>query len=598
MPNILDCTPIAQFAIDRDHRITHWNRAFAELTGMPAERMLGTRGQWKPFYLQKRPVLADLIVDNNVNDLKKIYKNHGISKSEIIPSAWEATDFFKNVGGKDRHFYFLAAPILDSDGDITGAIETVQDITRQVLAENELRESQERYRVLTEQVADGVALIQEEKLSFVNAAFAGIFGYESPGDLIGKKAVNLITDNDKPVYQGMGADFDAGRLDGRSLELHCIRADGSEFWIEANNKVITWNGTPALLTTVRDISERKYRELANREEAHNLRSENVRLKSQLKDRYGLGKIVGRSSPMQTVYENIIKAASSNANVIVYGESGTGKELVARAIHEMSDRGDKEFIAVNCGAIPESLFESEFFGHKKGAFTGATIDKIGFLESAKGGYLFLDEVGEIPLNMQVKLLRVIEGAGFTPIGSTRVKKSDARIIAATNRDLKDLVKKGLMREDFFYRIHIIPIQVPPLRERLDDLALLVYHFLDTFSEKPGDAFIPEKALKAMLAYDWPGNVRELQNVIQRYLMFKTLDFLNVNQPEADETDSFEPTFTPEIGVDFKLRRVLENFERRILLKAMQLEKGNRTRAALALGTERRSLQRKLQKYQIA
>jgi len=302
--------------------------------------------------------------------------------------------------------------------------------------------------------------------------------------------------------------------------------------------------------------------------------------------------------MQAVYETIIKAAASNANVIVYGESGTGKELVARAIHEMSDRGDKEFIAVNCGAIPESLIESEFFGHRKGAFTGATIDKIGFLESAREGYLFLDEVGEIPLNMQVKLLRVIEGGGFTPIGSTRVKKSDARIIAATNRDLKDLVKKGLMREDFFYRIHIIPIQVPPLRERLEDLALLVYHFLDTFSEKQGDVILPEKALKAMRAHDWPGNVRELQNVIQRYVTFKTLDFLNVTQPEPEEAGSFDPAFTPEIGADFKLRQALEGFERRILLKAMQLEKGNRTRAALALGTERRSLQRKLQKYQIA
>ncbi len=598
MQNLLDSTPIAQFAIDMDHRITHWNRALAKLSGIPAKKMVGTRDQWRPFYPQKRPVMADLIVDNNLVDLKNLYRNRGVSKSDIIPAAWEAIDFFKNFGGKDRHFYFLAAPILDASGKLIGAIETVQDITLRVLAESELIESQERYRILAEQVADGVALIQEGKLAFANDAFTGIFGYKSPEDLLGSSVINLITDHDKQVYRAMDADFDAGRFIGKNLELRCIRADGSEFWIEAHNNIITWNGTPALLATVRDISERKHRELADREEAYNLRNENERLKAQLKDRYGLGQIVGRSRLMQTVYENIIKAASSNANVIVYGESGTGKELVARAIHEMSDRGDKEFIAVNCGAIPENLIESEFFGHKKGAFTGATIDKIGFLESAKGGYLFLDEVGEIPLNMQVKLLRVIEGGGYTPIGSTRIKNSDARIIAATNRDLKGLVKKGLMREDFFYRIHIIPIQVPPLRERLDDLALLVYHFLDTFSEKQADAILPERALKTMLAYDWPGNVRELQNVIQRYVTFKTLDFLNVCQPGSDETEPLNPTFTPEIGSDFKLSSVLENFERRILLKAMQLEKGNRTRAALALGTERKSLQRKLQRYQIA
>ena len=354
---------------------------------------------------------------------------------------------------------------------------------------------------------------------------------------------------------------------------------------------------PGLLATVSDISARKACELADQEEASRLRDENERLKSQLKDRYGLGKIVGRSRTMQVVYENIIKAASSNANVIIYGESGTGKELVARAIHEMSDRADKKFIAVNCGAIPDNLIESEFFGHRKGAFTGATIDKIGFLESARGGYLFLDEVGEIPLNMQVKLLRVIENGGFTPIGSTREKNTDARIIAATNRDLKALVKKGRMREDFFYRIHIIPIQVPPLRERPGDLSLLAHHFIETFSEKTESTVLSETTLKALQAYDWPGNVRELQNVIQRYATFNTLDFLEVAPAEAVKTESFEPVLTPELGANFKLRSFLENFERRILLSAMQQENGNRTRAASILGTPRRSLQRKLQKYQI-
>ena len=564
---------------------------------MPTERMIGTQDHWKPFYPQKRPVLADLIVDKNLNDLKKIYTTHGISKSKTIHTAWEATDCFENVGGKTRYLYFFAAPILDADGKLTGAIETVQDITRQVLAEKDLRESQERYRTLTEQVADGVVLIQDAKICFVNDAFVRIFGYEFPEDLIGKQAVDLMTENDKPVYQGIQIAFDEGRFDRAKIELRCNRSDGGEFWIEAHNTIITWDRNPALLATVRDISERKHRELADKEKAYKLRNENMRLKSQLKDRYGLGQIIGRSRSMQAVYENIIKAASSNANVIVYGESGTGKELVARAIHEMSDRANKGFVAVNCGAIPENLFESEFFGHKKGAFTGATIDKIGFLESARDGFLFLDEVGEIPLNMQVKLLRVIEGSGFTPIGSTRVEKSNARIIAATNRDLKDLVKKGLMREDFFYRIHIIPIQVPPLRERLDDLALLVYHFLNMYSEKRGTAVFPEKALNAMMAHEWPGNVRELQNVIQRYVTFKTLDFLNVPPPETEKNGPFAPSFTPEIGTDFNLRNALEDFERRILIKVIRMEKGNRTRAALALGTERRSLQRKLQRYQI-
>lgn len=598
MLSLLDYTPIAQFAIDLAHRITYWNRAIEHLTGLTSEQMIGTRNQWRPFYPQARPVLADLIVANNHRDMKRHYQTHGITQSNIIPNAWEATDYFVDVGGKNRHFYFLAAPIYDSDGEITGAIETVQDITQRILAENELRESQERYRILTEQVADGVALIQDQKLCFINDAFVKIFGYDTAKDLLGKPVLDLISDHDKPVFEHKYADvFDKERHDNKILELRCVGADGAEFWIETHHNIITWNGKKALLATIRDISRRKFRELTEREEARHLKNENVRLKSQLINRHGLGYIVGRSSAMQLVYKNIIKAASSNANIIVYGESGTGKELAARTIHELSDRNDHPLVVVNCGAIPENLVENEFFGHKKGAFTGATADKIGFLESAMGGYLFLDEVGEIPLNMQVKLLRFIDNGEFTPIGSPRAKRSDARIIAATNKDLKALVKEGLMREDFFYRIHVVPIHIPPLRRRMDDLPLLIYHFLDKLNDKQKDIILPNKALKAMQNYSWPGNVRELQNFIQRYATFNDLDFLDFSDPVSDETELIDGFCMPDIGQGFKLSSILKNLEKDILVKALRQEKGNRTRTARLLGMERRSLQRKLKKHRI-
>ena len=361
--------------------------------------------------------------------------------------------------------------------------------------------------------------------------------------------------------------------------------------------MISWNGRPAILTTVRDITNRKHKEMADREEALRLKKENMRLKSQLKNGKGLGLIVGRSRPMQDVYDTAVKAASSNANVVVYGESGTGKELVARTIHALSDREDKPFIAVNCGAIPENLFESEFFGYKKGAFSGANIDKIGLLEGARGGYLFLDEVGEIPLNMQVKLLRAIDGGGFTPVGSTRIRHSDARIIAATNKNLKDLVEEGLIREDFFYRIHVVPIHIPPLRARMDDLPLLVYHFMDAMGGVDKDVMLPDQVLKAMQHYHWPGNIRELQNAIQRYLAFNTLDIAEeVNTGICDNLQCKRSPI-PEIDEEFRLSTALESFEKNILIKAMRKEQGNRTRAAMALGIERRSLQRKLQRFQI-
>jgi len=597
MLTILNCTPIAQFAIDLNHKITLWNRACEVLTGYSAKQMVGTNDQWIPFYPNKRPVLADLLLDNDNEELEKRYKDKGISKSDIIPSAWEASGFFENIGGKERHLYFLAAPILDDSGNISGAIETLQDITRRVLSEINLRESENRYRILTEQVADGVALIQDGRLKLVNDAFIGIYGYASAEDLIEKELIHLISEKDRSFYRELDETFDEDRFNAKIIELRCLNANGTDFWVESHNNVISWQGLPALLITVRDISKRKNQEMADGEEAIRLKSENLRLKKKIRNRYGLGQLVGRSQSMQTVYENIMKAASSNANVIVHGESGTGKELVARAIHEMSDRGEKSFIAVNCGAIPESLFESEFFGHKKGAFTGAAIDKNGYLESAKSGTLFLDEIGEIPLNMQVKLLRAIEGGGFTPIGSTQVKKSDARIIAATNRDLKDLVKKGHMREDFFYRIHIIPIQVPPLRDRKDDIPLLAYHFMQTLGKNEADTLLPDKALKAMQSYKWPGNVRELQNVIQRYITFNTLDFLNIAENETADFELPVESDLPVIDKAFNLRNAMESVEKRFLLKAIKQESGNRTRAAHALGMERRSLQRKLKKYRI-
>lgn len=335
--------------------------------------------------------------------------------------------------------------------------------------------------------------------------------------------------------------------------------------------------------------------MAIRAEAYHLKNENVRLKAKMKDRFGLGEIVGKSRPMQDVYEKILKAAASVANVVIYGESGTGKELVARSIHDMGNRSDKEFMTVNCGAIPEDLIESEFFGYKKGAFTSANIDKRGYLESVNGGTLFLDEVGEIPLSMQVKLLRAIEGGGFTPVGSTEVKKADVRIIAATNRNLKDHVKNGLMREDFFYRIHIIPIHIPPLRQRKDDLPLLVYHFMQTFSKNGNTGFIPENFFKAMLEYDWPGNVRELQNAIQRYITFKTMDFLDISQQQPIHPSYFEDQALSETLEKRDLRTALEDFEKTVISKTLGQNNGNRTRAAKLLGIERRSLQRKIKRF---
>ena len=237
-----------------------------------------------------------------------------------------------------------------------------------------------------------------------------------------------------------------------------------------------------------------------KESETSLRQENVHLKTNIKARFRFGDIIGKSEPMQQVYELILQAAATDVNLILYGESGTGKELLSRAIHEVSDRKEQVFFPVKLGAISENLIESEFFGYKKGAFTGADSDQRGFLHLTDKGTLFLDDLADIGLNLQVKLLRVLEGSGFTPVGTTEVIKPEIRFIAASNQDLSDRVKTGQIREDFYYRIHVLPIRLPPLRERKEDIPLLVEHFLKSTEPLQKGKPITSGFLEALQAYD--------------------------------------------------------------------------------------------------
>jgi PAS domain S-box-containing protein len=558
--------------------------------------MIGTDRQWEPFYSHQRPVLADLIIDDDFNEFQKLYRGKTASRSKCIPSAWEATDFFKNLGGNPRHVFFIAAPILDTDGKITGAIETLQDITREVRAEEDLRASEERYRILTEHVADGVVLIQNGRFIFANDACSSMFGYRNVEGLFGKNPVDLISDDSKPSFREMGKALDSGKFTKKVLQMQCLKSDGNEFWVELHSNVIKWAGEPAFLATIRDITDSKLREIAIEEEAEYLRLENVRLRSSMKDRYGFGDIIGKSSAMQEIYGLILKAADSNANVIIYGESGTGKELVAQAIHNLSERREKSFVPVNCGAIPEKLIESEFFGYKKGAFTGANTDKNGYLDLADGGTLFLDELGELSLTMQVKLLRAIDGGGYSPVGSTKTERSDFRIIGATNSNLGERINKGLMREDFFFRIHVIPITVPPLRNRREDIPLLIEHFLTLHGNGNKINNIPGKILEAMYNYHWPGNVRELQNVLQRYLTVKRLDLMSSN-PKTQPVE-MDHVLAEEGNLDnFNLRGVVEDLEKAFISRTLNQTCWNRTEAATLLGISRRALFRKMKNFKM-
>lgn len=344
-----------------------------------------------------------------------------------------------------------------------------------------------------------------------------------------------------------------------------------------------------VLVIIRDLSDRKQIEEHLRESEAHLRKENVRLRTSMREQFGFHHIIGKSSVMQSVYDSILKAAASSAHVIIYGESGTGKELVARAVHDLSDRANDAFVPVNCGAIPGGLMESEFFGYRKGAFSGAVADKKGYLDLADHGTIFMDEIGEIDTNMQVKLLRAIEGGGYIPVGGNELHRPDLRIIGATNRNLMELVRKRMMREDFFYRINIIPIHLPPLRERAEDITLLIYHFMEKFSEKDRPAIVPPNIMAMLQSYSWPGNVRELQNVIHRYV--------TMNRIELGEDGMGGPPLTHAFpvseGAFENLKSATDAFERSYIEHALEHYRWKKAETANALGIHRKTLFRKMQ-----
>ena len=375
-----------------------------------------------------------------------------------------------------------------------------------------IKRAEAEYRGIFENATEGIyRTSQDGHFLSANPAMARIFGYSSPEELM--ESINDVGNQHyvNPERRHQLLDLIGQRRPVSDFEVEFFRKDGSTFWASLHVRPVYDENDELLYMEgiISDVTEQK-----NRMEA--LHKENVRLRSNIKERYRFGKIIGKSPVMQEIYELILKAAACNVGVIVYGESGTGKELVAEAIHEMSDRKENPFVPVNAGAVPETLLESEFFGYKKGAFTGANTDKRGLLQSADKGTLFLDELGEIGPNLQAKLLRAIEGGGFTPVGGLEAETSDFRIIAATNQDLKQQVKKGLMREDFFYRIHIIPIHLPPLRERKEDIPLLIEHFMQNHPVSKNIPKITVAVMEALTSYDWPGNVRELQNTLNRYV----------------------------------------------------------------------------------
>ena len=341
-------------------------------------------------------------------------------------------------------------------------------------------------------------------------------------------------------------------------------------------------------------------------EKHALLRENLVLKQALKDRQeasgGLGRIVGSSEAMHRVFRLIEQVAPTPTTVLVTGESGTGKELVAQALHDLSEVSQGPFVPLNCGAIPKDLLESELFGHTKGAFTGAVTEKKGIFESAEGGTVFLDEIGELPMATQVNFLRVLQEKQVRPVGQATERRIDCRIVAATNRNLKEEIAAGRFREDLFYRLNVIPIELPPLRKREGDVRLLLEHYIERYAKRARSAVrgVQAEALRVLLDYDYPGNVRELQNIVERAVTLERSDLIGLDvlpfhlqdQPLERVTEEME---IPEEGID--LEAMVERLERTMILKALDRSGGVRKHAAELLGITFRALRYRLEKYGI-
>jgi len=439
-----------------------------------------------------------------------------------------------------------------------------RDSTERTRMEEAIRESERRLSRILESAMDAIISIDEKRrVSLFNAAAEKVFRCPAT-EVIGRPFDRFLSDRFRHLLEGYVRVFVRGGEAEHPMwapeGLTARRADGEEFPIEATISRVEVAGQRLYTIILRDIDERKQAE----EELRKLQLENVYLQEEIKTEYNFEEIVGASRAIKKVFQHVERVASTDSTVLLTGETGTGKELIARAIHNLSARKNSVLVKVNCAALPDELVESELFGHEKGAFTGALTRKKGRFELAHGGTIFLDEVGELPVAAQTKLLRVLQEHEFERVGGTQTFQINVRVIAATNRDLEEAVKRGAFRADLFYRLHIFPIHVPALRERWDDISLLTNYFIDKFSRRIGkriDGASP-KALEKLTRYDWPGNVRELANIIERAVILCDGRIL---QPDHLGVSNLRPVTDREIAT-------LQEAERSHILKALEKTKG--------------------------
>jgi PAS domain S-box-containing protein len=612
------CTAIPQLVIDPvENKVISANQEFCRLVGEDVERLLK-----KSVSILFSPNLPQLIVfTQSVLDADKAWSDELLLQTRRGDLRVEVNARTQVTG--DTHYLFLALQSITELEELREASTANQHFHSGIGHWNRVssvfQEFERENQLLLDAAGEGIYGVDTNGITtFVNPAAEKILGY-SASDLAGRNMHSMVHHShsdgchfhveDCPIF----AAFKEGRVQ---------RVDDDVFWSKTGQPIdVEYTSTPikdngiivGAVVVFRDVTDKKADQqklLQALQEVERLKTrlemENAYLQEEISANFNHREIIGQSKAVQQLISNLQMVAPTDATVLVVGESGTGKELIARAIHDASNRSERSLIRVNCAAIPEELFESEFFGHSKGAFTGAVGDRAGRFELADGGTLFLDEVGEIPLRLQGKLLRVLQEQQFERVGEATTRTVDVRIIAATNKDLKAMVAAGDFREDLYFRLNVFPLQSVPLRERKDDIPVLTQHFLEksAIGSNKSNLKVSLAELEKLKNYDWPGNVRELENVVERQVILAkgelvTFPDLGQSAPPAESIPQPWPAPTQTDGVITEAQA--RHVERDNMIKALVASKGvvsGTHGAARILGLRPTTLNSRLKKFGIS
>ncbi len=548
---ILQSVADGVFTVDKDWKITSFNQAAEKITGWSTEEVLG-KG------------CGDIFHSSVCGGSCLLKASIDTREAQI-----DRTIFIKSKAGHFIPVSISAAPLLDDQGNIIGGIETFRDTTQSI-----------RRSLILDSIADGVFTVDRNwQITSFNRAAEEITGWARE-DAMGKSCSEIfhssICGKNCAIAESL---YSGGPVSNRSITIRNNNGEKIPISISAAPLTDHEGNIIGGVETFRDLTTI------------------TTLRKQLTQKFTFDEIISKSVAMQRLFKIMPEIARSPSTVLVLGESGTGKELVARALYNASERQDKPFIIVNCGALPETLLESELFGYKAGAFTDARKDRDGRFAAAEGGTLFLDEIGDIPQSVQVKLLRVLQEKIYEPLGSNTPVKADVRIITATNRDLQTLVKEGLFREDLFYRLNVVKIQLPPLRDRKEDLPLLVDHFIKKYSAEQGKDIvgISAPALSILMHYNYPGNIRELENIIEYSFILCEGGYI---QPQH-----LPDPFAPESGDTVpgqsaaNTPQTLEEVEQQAIALSLERNKWKKMATCRELNVSKDTLRRKIKKYSL-